>query len=256
VYRHGWAALCLEIVALNLLMALIAWRLPEDRPAGARPLPRSRDLARLAKAARGMTPFQLARRHIEWRVLVLAMGMSLVSFGYGSLTSFSALFADSLGVVPRSLFLSVMAVAVVVGRLTIGRALDRLGHRRVLVPAFVAPALGLLMVAFAEGRVMLVAAALVFGAGFGLMHPAFTAYVMGHVADSRRGAAFGAILAAFDTGIGSGSSVLGWLIHAHGYRVAFAVASVIAALALPYFLIAERRLGFEQAGTLRPVPLS
>jgi predicted MFS family arabinose efflux permease len=79
---------------------------------------------------------------------------------------------------------------------------------------------------------------------------------MGHVADSRRGAAFGAILAAFDTGIGSGSSVLGWLIHAHGYRVAFAVASVIAALALPYFLIAERRLGFEQPGTLRPVPLS
>jgi MFS family permease len=112
------------------------------------------------------------------------------------------------------------------------------------------------MVAFAQGPMTLVAAALVFGAGFGLIHPAFTAYVMGHVADSRRGAAFGAILAAFDTGIGSGSSVLGWLIHAHGYRVAFAVASVIAALALPYFLIAERRLGFEQPGTLRPVPLS
>jgi MFS family permease len=76
---------------------------------------------------------------------------------------------------------------------------------------------------------------------------------MGHVDDSRRGAAFGAVLAAFDTGIGAGSSVLGWLVHAQGFRVAFAAASLIAALALPYFLAAERRLRFEKTGTLHPV---
>jgi MFS family permease len=252
MYRLGWAALCAEIAALNLLMAFIAWRLPEDRPEASVALPAG-GLARLARAARPGTALQLARRHVEWRVLGLAMGLSLVSFGYGSLTSFSALFADTIGVAPRSLFLSVMAAAVIVGRLTIGRALDRLGHRRVLVPSMVAPALGLLLVAFAEGRLTLVAAAIVFGAGFGLVHPAFTAYVMGHVDDSRRGAAFGAVLAAFDTGIGAGSSVLGWLVHAQGFRVAFAAASLIAALALPYFLAAERRLRFEKTGTLHPV---
>ena len=85
------------------------------------------------------------------------------------------------------------------------------------------------------------------------MHPAYTAYVMGHVHPARRGAAFGAILAAFDTGIGAGSSMLGWLIHAHGFRVAFGVASAVAALALPYFLIVERQLGFEEAAELHPV---
>jgi hypothetical protein len=37
---------------------------------------------------------------------------------------------------------------------------------------------------------------------------------------------------------------MGWLVHAHGFRVAFTVAAVLAALALPYFLIAERKLGF------------
>jgi predicted MFS family arabinose efflux permease len=67
---------------------------------------------------------------------------------------------------------------------------------------------------------------------------------MTHVSPRRRGAAFGAILAAFDTGVGSGSSAMGWLIHAHGFRTAFGVASAVAILAVPYFVVAERRLGF------------
>jgi MFS family permease len=31
VHRFGWATLCLEIMALNLIMAVIAWVLPDDR---------------------------------------------------------------------------------------------------------------------------------------------------------------------------------------------------------------------------------
>src|SRR5262245_41270008 len=30
VYGHGWITLCVEITVLNLLMAAIAWRLPDD----------------------------------------------------------------------------------------------------------------------------------------------------------------------------------------------------------------------------------
>ena len=30
MYGHGWTALCVELTVLNLLMALIAWRLPDD----------------------------------------------------------------------------------------------------------------------------------------------------------------------------------------------------------------------------------
>ena len=76
------------------------------------------------------------------------------------------------------------------------------------------------------------------------MYPAFAAYVMGHVPASRRGAAFGAMIAAFDLGIGTGSSLLGWTIDRHGFRVAFGAAAALALLAAPYFLVAERRLGF------------
>jgi MFS family permease len=139
-----------------------------------------------------------------------------------------------------------MAVSILAGRLTIGRSLDRLGHRLVLLRSLLAPPIGLAMLALAQGQLSFLASALVFGAGFGLMYPAFTAYVMAHVPASRRGAAFGAMIAAFDTGVGTGSSVLGWLVHQAGFRYAFGTAAGIALLSLPAFLAAERRLGFAR----------
>jgi MFS family permease len=233
VYRQGWVALCLELTVLNLLMAAIAWRLPDD--AGG-----SHEAGTHAPPAH--------RRHtIEWRVLLLSIALAAIAFGHGSLTSFSALFADALQVRPRSLFLTAMAASILVGRLTIGRSLDRLGHRPVLLRSLLAPPIGLALLAVAQGRVSFAAAALVFGAGFGLMYPSFTAYVMAHVSSTRRGAAFGAMLAAFDTGIGTGSSAMGWLIHQVGFRWAFGAAAAIAALAVPVFLFAERRLGFRSS---------
>jgi MFS family permease len=181
-------------------------------------------------------------------VLLLSVVAALLTIDYGSLTSFSAQFADALGVAPRGLFLTAMAASILVGRLALGRAIDRIGHRRVLTRCLVVPPLGLALLAFAAGPVSFAVAAVIFGAGFGLMHPSFTAYVMAHVPATRRGAAFGAMLAAFDTGIGTGSSVMGWLIGQVGYRQAFGVAAVLAALSLPAFLFAERKLGFYGRG--------
>ena len=245
VYSQGWTALCVEITTLNLLMAVIAWRLPDDHHG-----------AHGREAASGAAPDAAAvhapHHHIEWRVLVLSIGLALISFAYGSLTSFSALYADWLHISPRSLFLSAMAVSMLLSRLLLGRSLDRIGHRRVLLRCLVIPPVGLAVLAFANGPVMFAIAAMIFGVGFGLMHPAFTAYVMNHVSFARRGAAYGAMIAAFDTGIGTGSSVMGWLVHHVGYRPAFALTAALAALSLPSFLLAEGRLGFRDLAEPRP----
>jgi MFS family permease len=267
VHRFGWATLCLEIMVLNLVMAVIAWRLPDDvvdsggfaavdsprrAPAGSPGSPRrSLGLVRAARSLRDVVHPRQVYRRIEWRVLLLSIAMALISFGYGSLTSFSALFADALHVTPRSLFLTAMAVAVCAGRVFIGRTLDRIGYRRVLLPCLVAPPIGLLLLAGAQGPITFLIAAVVFGAGFGLMYPSYTAYVLEHLPANRRGAAFGAMLAAFDTGIGTGSSAMGWLVHHYWFRAGFVVAAVLAAFALPYFLFAERvwgRVSFPQNG--------
>jgi len=241
VYHHGWFVLCLELAALNLLMAIIAWSLPDDRHEQA-----TADLEVVAEPVEALTVGTFVRSHVEWRVFQLAVTTALIAFGYGALTSFSALFADHLGVAPRSLFLSVAAITIVLGRLLVGRALDAIGPRRVLIPCLVVPAVGLLLFALAQGPITLILSGLVFGAGFGLMHPAFTSYVLAHVPARRRGAAFGAMLAAFDTGIGLGASLLGFVIHVYGFRVAFLIAALLAALSVPYFRFVERRLGLAE----------
>jgi MFS family permease len=238
VYSYGWLALCVEITALNLLMAFIAWRLPDDREAPSTEHPSSTPSSTLSS-----TPSSTLKR-VEWPVMALSVTMALVAFGYGGLTTFSALFADELQVSPRSLFLTSMAITMLVGRLTLGRRLDSMGHRSVLFPCLLITASGMALFAMAQGWMSMVLAGLAFGAGFGLLYPAYTAYIMSRIPAWRRGAAFGAMLAAFDVGVGSGSTGLGWLIHQFGFRPAFGFAAALAFLAVPYFLLVEKRLGF------------
>lgn len=228
VYQSGWHVLCLELAALNVLMTCVGWALPDER---------------MAAAEVGAPLAEEPRRFgIEWRVIVLAVTLSCISYGYGGLTSFSALFADAIGVNPRSTFLSAMAVSVIASRLFIGRRMDTWGAGGVLVGSLAFPVCGLVLLATAGGRIGFALAGLAFGAGFGLVWPAFAALVMASIPMARRGAAFGAILSAFDTGIGVGSATTGWMVRAHGFRPAFTLAACVAALALPYFLTARRRL--------------
>jgi MFS family permease len=102
----------------------------------------------------------------------------------------------------------------------------------------------------------LVAAAVVFGLGFGNQYPAFVGHVLKFVGPDRRGAAFGGILAAFDTGIGTGSIAVGWLASQIGFRGAFAVAAGLSAFAIPYFLWAERRWLEDPQASTREAPSS
>jgi predicted MFS family arabinose efflux permease len=223
VYSHGgWTAMCVEAAALNLLMAAIAWRLPAD-------VRRHEHLAPLS--TRGL---------LEWRVLVVSASLFLYSFGYGGLTSFVALYTDANGVTPRALYFTLFSLTIVVTRPFIGRFADRAGYRRVFLPA-----VGLVVIAFGllaldGSRPMLVASAVLFGTGFGSAYPAFLGHVLKFVNENRRGAAFGSIIGMFDTGIGTGSIAMGWIVEHLGYQAAWTTAAALAACSIPYFLVVER----------------
>jgi MFS family permease len=231
IMRHGgWRWICISCGALNLMMGAIAFYL-EEPPAPDAVLPRSLDRASAAPAG-----------IVEWRVLALSLTLFLYSFGYGAITSFSAMYADAIGVTPKSLYLTVLAIVILVTRPLSGKLADRIGYRRVFMPCLILIAVGLAMLAAGSTRLSLVASAAFFGVGFGTAYPVFVAYVMRDVLAARRGAAFGAILAAFDIGIGTGSTTVGWLIQRFGFSTAFGVAAALSAVSLPYFIVADRRL--------------
>jgi MFS family permease len=225
LHQLGWPALCASAGLLNLVMAAIAWRLPETAVACHADRPRG------------------AGRLVEWPVLGVALTLFLLSFGYGGLTSFVALYSDSRGIRPRSLFFTAFAISVLCTRPFSGPLADRIGPKRVLLPCLALAGAGLALVPLSTTRAMLIASAVVFGLGFGSAYPAFVAWLIRRVDARRRGAVFGAVLAAFDTGVGTGSIGLGWLVERFGFARGFAGAAAVAALAVPYFLFAERRFG-------------
>jgi predicted MFS family arabinose efflux permease len=231
----GWTLMCLEAAALNLVMAAIAHAMPREarQPATAHPV--------------------TVRTLLEWRVLVVSFALFLYAFGYGGVTSFVALYADANGVTPRALFFTLFCLTTIGTRPFIARLADRVGYRRVFLPCVGLVVLSFALLALSGSRAVVVPSAMLFGAGFGSAYPAFLGHVLRFVDERRRGAAFGSIIGMFDTGIGTGSITMGWMIEGMGYRAAWTIAAALAACAIPYFLLVERKVlvttdGLPQSG--------
>jgi MFS family permease len=225
--RGGWLAMCLEAAAINLVMAFIAWSLPSDT--------RLREHRKVG---------------FEWRVLALSFTLFLYTFGYGGLTSFVALYTDFNHVTPRALYFTLFCLTIVVTRPFAGRLGDQFGYRRVFLPCVALVAVGFAILALGGSRPMLITSALIFGTGFGSAYPVFLAHVMRSVGEDRRGAMFGSVIGAFDTGIGTGSIAMGSIIERAGYHAAWGTAAALAVCAIPYFLVAEPRLLASKVATV------
>lgn len=225
LFDHGgWTLLCLEAAALNLLMAIIAWRLPKDT-------------THAAATQRKLHVGDL----IEWRVLVFGLTLFLYAFTYGGITSFVAVYAEQVNVTPRAMYFTVLSLAILGTRPFIGRYADRVGHTRIIVPCLAMVVLGASILPIADSRAMFALSAFLFGVGFGSVYPLMVAHLMLHMPEHRRGATFGALIGAFDTGIGTGSIAIGWMSGRFGFSRAFAVAALLAALSIPYYLFMEKR---------------
>jgi MFS family permease len=222
LFHQGWLWVCAAAGIFNLGMTGIAWSLQETQP------------------ARSGAPI-FSHELVDWRMMKLAFTLFLYSFGYGGITSFSALYADSLGVTPKGIYFVALAAVIIVSRPFSGPLADRIGARRVLLPSLLLIAVGLVILPLSTTRAGLIASAVVFGSGFGTAYTVFVTHALKHVDPARRGAAFGGILAAFDTGIGTGSISIGFLADRFGFGAAFGLAALLAALSLPYFLAAEKR---------------
>src|SRR5438132_9144864 len=124
ILERGWIWICVSCGVLNLLMGAIAWILDDDN-----------DPEHGAPHQGGAEHAHKPAHAIEWRVLVLSFSLFLYSFGYGAITSFSAVYADAVGVRPKGIYLTTLAVAILLTRPLSGVLADRIGYRRVFVPA-------------------------------------------------------------------------------------------------------------------------
>lgn len=222
LYRFGWPSVCISAGVIDLAMAYIAFSAPATETHRDRPI-----------SLRGA---------VEWRILLLSGTLFLYYFGYGGVTSFVALYATNNHVSPPGIYFTAFAVSAVATTLFAGALGDRLGHTRIFVPSLVLIVIAYGILAYGGTRMLLIVSGLIFGLAFRSAYQLYTAHVLHLVEPARRGAAFGGIISALDTGVGTGSITVGWMIGHYGFRPAFGLAAVLAGLAIPYFLVVDQAL--------------
>jgi MFS family permease len=215
--------LCSELAVLSAIMTVWSMRLPgADEP----------------KHSESMA----LRDTWDLPVTITALSLASIAFGYGGVTSYAAIYAIERNVHPDSLYFSVFAATIIFVRVTTSHLGDRFGTKPILYPAFAAIPISFAVLAFADTRAEFVISAILFGAGLGSAYPSFANFVLSNTDAARRARTFGSIVWAFDTGIGSGSLLMGLLGEQYSLSRAYLVAAAISLLAIPIFAMASPRL--------------
>ncbi|HEX9009464.1 MAG TPA: MFS transporter [Holophagaceae bacterium] len=210
--RWGFQPIGWYLAGIFLLLGLLGTSLPKDHPHAA------------------PEPF----RWPEASVFAPALVFFSVALGYGALGSYTAQEGLALKMRLPSVFLSCMALGMVLMRLAMARR--GFGRRPIrMLPAMLLGAFaGMALLALLPGGTWRhVLSALLYGAGYSMMHTLLNARLLETVDPKRRGAAFGALLFSFDAGIGLGSFALGWAIGAWGYRAGWALGALAILASLP-----------------------
>lgn len=223
VFHFGWATLCNELVVLSVLMTLGALLLDDRHTA-----PRANRVA--------------VHEAWDWSVIRATLSLTVITFGYGGITSYSAIVAMQRHIEPKSIYLTVFAASIVALRVLCSHLFDRFSTKAVLYPSLVAAPIAFALLAVATQRWQMVVSAIIFGIGFGAAYPAFASFVLNNTDPTRRARTFGSIVWAFDTGIGAGSLVIGVIGDRYGLGTSFLIAAFLSCFAIPIFAATSRVL--------------
>ena len=125
------------------------------------------------------------------------------------------------------------------GRWFAGRLGDRRGQARLLVPGVAMSLAGMAAMALTASGVVVVAGALLFGAGFGVLQNATLALMYARVTAAEYGTVSAIWNGAYDLGMGAGALAVGVLVTTTGFSVAFLV---VAAGMLPALAMARQEV--------------
>jgi MFS family permease len=220
IFQHwGFAPIGWYLALLFLALGTLATSLPKDHPHGR------------------AVGFKWPHAVVVGPCLVLFC----VALGYGALGSYTAQEGLALKMPLPSAFLSFMAVGMVLMRMAMLKRGFGQRPSRKLPGMLLGACAGLALLALLPGGTARhVVSALLYGAGYSMLHTLLNTKLLESTDPKRRGSAFGALLFAFDAGIGLGSFSLGWTIGHYGYRTGWALGALALIVALPLTLRLSR----------------
>lgn len=169
-----------------------------------------------------------AARHAPSAGIFVTRGLLFVlcaTFMFGaavnSLFTFLAPYSYARGRGSVGSFFMSYALAAVAVRVFTGRLPDRIGLRRVLIPALVLYATGILLVPHVDDALIFILVGMMCGAGHGYAFPIFNVWTVEQVSPAFRGRAVSWFTAMFDLGNTLANPALGAVAEWAGYRAMF-----------------------------------
>lgn len=204
-----------------------------------------------------------AHPKFKWSMVInraaipLLITLCFVMFANGAMMSFVSLYLSTDNPSNVGLYFLISAVTMFISRPVVGSISDRINRRVVIIPLLILCAMGVGVYAISPTLPFVIAAAIIWGIGFGSINPTILAFAVDLVKPNERGAALATVQAALDIGNGIGSMVLAAVAQAAGYHFMFGVASFSCVLGLIYFLFYMRTTPYQKAaGVVAEAPSS
>jgi len=182
--------------------------------------------------------FMVLRRK---KIIIIAFLTMVFGVGLAASGSFVTPFGQELHLPFISLYYLSYSALAVLTRLFGGRLADHIGEERILPYALGLTGLGLLMLTFLNGTLILVVSGMVTGCGHGFLFPCLNALAVRNEPIDLRGKINGIFTGGMDAGIFTGSIFLGYVGEWAGFRAIFLAAGTALFVGLAIYKIGLQR---------------
>lgn len=171
------------------------------------------------------------------RIRVPALVLLLVGVALGTVVSFVPLLLREREIpLNAGLFYATGAVASFFLRPLIGRFSDRYGRGLFITLSLLSYTSATLIIWLAHSKLLFLGAALLEGAGFGVLMPMISALMADRSQEHERGRVLGVCMGGLDLGIAISGPLLGLIAEQGGYGPAFGLATCLMGIALTVFI--------------------
>lgn len=165
-----------------------------------------------------------------------------VGFAYGPVTNYIALYAKELGIGGSGWFYALIALGLIINRVTTGRLIDRGYLIHLVGTGMTLNIVAYFLLAFCNGSVMFFLAAFLIGTSLGLIFPGYQTMCVNLARHDQRGTANSTYLSGWDIGIGIGILTGGAMANHFGMhrQIFFACAIALIAADIMYLSYTAR----------------
>lgn len=179
----------------------------------------------------------------EKKAIPVALVTGILAFSYAGILSFIPIYAKELGLFEvASFFFVVYAATILISRPFTGRWFDLYGENKIIYPAIILFAIGMLLLSQAHYPFTFLLAGAIIGLGYGTIIPSLQTVAIKNAAPERRGLATSTFFTLLDAGVGLGSYFLGIIaVRSSLSSLYFLLTFVILLALITYYLLHGRK---------------